>query len=254
MNPVSHPAPAPGSTPAIDPRCVLWSDPAVAADPCALTGRPLIVCLHGWSSNARDVSAVTDRLGHAVFAAPDGPEPSTTDHPRRQWFTLPFGPDGKLRGTGDPNDGQDDEEDAAARELISSGATSAALAVLAWLDELMSAGAAPSSVSLMGFSQGGIVAMQMLREAPGRFACAALVAGLVSPLPRPGDAELREKRPDVFWGRGERDDVIPPVAITSTSAWLREHTTAQLHTEPDLGHEFSGEMLCAMREFYAARI
>lgn len=254
MSSVSHPAPAPGGSAAIDPRCVIWSDPAVAADPCALTGKPLIVCLHGWSSNARDISAVTGRLGDAVFAAPDAPEASPTDYPGRQWFTLPIGPDGKMRGTGDPDDGQDDEEDIAARELISTGSTNAACAVLAWLDELMAAGAEPSSVSLMGFSQGGIVAMQMLREAPGRFACAALAAGLVSPLPRPGDAELRERRPEVFWGRGERDEVIPPVAITSTSAWLREHATVQLHTEPDLGHEFSDEMLRAMREFYAARI
>lgn len=248
----------PDGEPVVDPRRVVWTVPGSSPrtlrdEPPPIDGRPLVVCLHGWSSSARDVSTVVDRLGEAVFAAPDGPEPSATPHPGRQWFALPFGPDGALLGTGDPHDGEDDERDRASRELIERGADGAARAVLAWLDGLAAA-ATPSSVSLMGFSQGGILAMQLLRHAPERFACAALVSGFVVPAPHPGDAVLARRRPPVFWGRGELDDVIPPLAIEASDAWLRGHTTLELRSEPTLGHEFSNEMLEAMRAFYATRI
>ena len=52
----------------------------------------------------------------------------------------------------------------------------AAEAVLTWLDSL---GDAHPTVSLLGFSQGGSLSLQLLRHAPRRFEFAAVLAGFV---------------------------------------------------------------------------
>src|SRR5690606_22248170 len=114
----------------------------------------------------------------------------------------------------------------------------AAEAVLAWLDTLEY-----RSVSILGFSQGGAMVLQLLRHAPTRFASAVCVAGFVATATHPGDAELAAVRPRVFWGRGTHDEVIPDAAIQRTAKWLPEHAEADVHVYEGLGHSISTEEL-----------
>ncbi|MDX6251988.1 MAG: phospholipase/carboxylesterase [Kribbellaceae bacterium] len=106
-------------------------------------------------------------------------------------------------------------------------------AVLEWLD------LQPSfpSVGVLGFSQGGAMALQLLRRHPARFAYAIQLAGFVVADSQPGDQILSTTRPPVFWGRGARDGVIPPAAITRTTHWMAEHTEADIQVYPGLGHD-----------------
>lgn len=123
----------------------------------------------------------------------------------------------------------------------------AADAVLTWLD-----GVEYSSVSLLGFSQGGIMALQLLRRAPRRFSAAVNLAGFVAPGEQDGDVLLAEAKPPVFWGRGTLDAVIADDAITRTERWLPAHTEATVRIYEDLGHAVSREEIADLVAFLRA--
>lgn len=210
------------------------SEPLAAVD-----GRPLVVVLHGFSSDERDVHAITDRLGsRPVFLSLRAPLAAPQPIPGFAWFPLAFGADGAVLGAGAT------PADELARSGVDEGATAAATAVLEQVDAMLAeAGATPSSIAMAGFSQGGIVAMQAMRLAPERVAAGVLFSGLVAPSPLPGDAVLAERRPPVYWGRGALDPVIPAAAVEHTGAWLTTHATAEVVVEPRIGHELTNEEL-----------
>jgi phospholipase/carboxylesterase len=124
--------------------------------------------------------------------------------------------------------------------------TSAAAAVLEWLDA-----AAPdvARVGLVGFSQGASVALQALRLAPTRFAFAVNLSGYAAPGALAGDAELAARSIPVFWGRGDRDDVIPPALVAHTTQWLPAHSDLSGRVYPGLTHSVSDEELADVRVF-----
>jgi phospholipase/carboxylesterase len=114
----------------------------------------------------------------------------------------------------------------------------AARAVLTWLDTQQY-----TSVSLLGFSQGAALALQLLRHAPRRFAATVSLSGFVASGTSADDAELAAVRPPVFWGRGTYDAMIPETAIERTAAWLPEHADATIRIYEGLAHSISREEL-----------
>jgi phospholipase/carboxylesterase len=120
------------------------------------------------------------------------------------------------------------------------GITTAAEAVLRWLD---SAAASASSVALLGFSQGAAVALQALRLAPSRISAVVALSGYAAPGELPNDAALQGLRPPVFWGRGSRDDVIPPNLIDHTTQWLPAHAELSGRVYTGLTHSISEQEL-----------
>ncbi len=99
----------------------------------------------------------------------------------------------------------------------------------------------------LGFSQGGFMALQMLRTRPERMAATVVLSGLVWDVEQPADALIAESRPPVFWGRGEADTVIWPAMIERITAWLPGHATLTERVYPGLAHGIS-EQECATRE------
>ena len=209
----------------MDPSLVQWS--AVEAE---RDGRPLLVLLHGVGSHEGDLIALAPYLPQQfVVASLRAPLPHGDGF---SWYPL------STRGAPDPGAVDD-----------------AAEAVLAWLDSL---GAHHPSVSLLGFSQGGSLSLQLLRHAPERFAFAAVLAGFV--VPAAGDDATLERaaarddavtaaRPAVFYGRGDVDQVIPADAVERTSAWLETHADAEQTVYPGLAHGISQEELDDLNAF-----
>jgi phospholipase/carboxylesterase len=192
----------------LDESAIIWSTPERDR-----AGRPLIVLLHGLGSHEGDLFGLSPALPlDAVVASLRAP---LREGPGWAWFPR--------AAPGAPDPGAVDE---------------AAHAVLAWLDTLD-----PGPVSLVGFSQGGALALQLLRLAPGRFAAVANLAGFLPPGLHDGDATLASTRPRVFWGRGTVDDVIPDSAIVRTREWLPSHADATVRIYEDLGHGISNEEL-----------
>ncbi|WP_206448241.1 alpha/beta hydrolase [Agrococcus sp. KRD186] len=98
----------------------------------------------------------------------------------------------------------------------------AAQAVLAWLDGLEGRF---SRVHLLGFSQGGAMAVQLARLAPDRFASIAHLASFVHAGELPGDAELAAMQPRIplLTTIGDLDEVINRDKIERSAPWLDAH-------------------------------
>ena len=75
-----------------------------------------------------------------------------------------------------------------------------------------------------GFSQGGLMATQLLRTRPERVAATVVLSGFVQAAPQPANERLATERPAVFWGRGARDPMISADAIEGTRQWLAAHS------------------------------
>lgn len=194
----------------IDSSAVLWSAPERER-----AGRPLIVLLHGYGSHEGDLFGMAPALPLGpVIASLRAPIPESGGF---SWFPI------DLSGGGLPQ---------------VSGVDDAANAVLEWLDDQQF-----TSVSLLGFSQGAAMSLQLLRLAPERFSCAVALSGFVASAAHPADAALTSIRPPVFWGRGTDDPVIPTAAIERTEEWLVDHARAETHIYEGLAHSISTDEL-----------
>jgi phospholipase/carboxylesterase len=206
----------------IDDSAVLWSAPEAER-----RDRPLLVMMHGWSYDETHLYQLTAGLpAELVVASLRAPIAEAGGY---AWFPSRGNP------IGDP---QPD---------VANARTDA---VLEWLD------LQPSfpSVGVLGFSQGGAMALQLLRRHPARFAYAIQLAGFVVADNQPGDQILSTTRPPVFWGRGARDGVIPRAAITRTAHWMAEHTEADIQVYPGLGHDVAGRELDDLAHFVADQV
>lgn len=193
---------------------------------------PLLVVLHGFGANERDLAPLWSHLGHdgevAFLRAPLPLGPGAW-----MWFPLPT-----LETILQP---------------ALPGVRDAGEAVLAWLDATV--GDAP--VILAGFSQGAAVALQVLRSAPSRVrgvvALSGFVAGVGDAATADDDARLAALDPRVptFFGHGTADPVIPPLATELTSAWLTAHTDLTERSYPGLAHAVDGVELADVRAFLA---
>nr|WP_272902434.1 alpha/beta fold hydrolase [Brevibacterium daeguense] len=178
------------------------------------TGPVIALFLHGFGSNEHDLTGLAPVL-------PDGVEwaslraPFDAGNGGAAWFpiTTPGLPD-------------------------AAPVEAATAQIWAWVDSQL---APETRVVPVGFSQGGLMASQLLRTRPDRVAGTAVLSGFVLQHPQPADAELEDLRPQVFWGRGDADRVISPAAVQRTAAWLPAHSTLTSRVYPGLAHGISAE-------------
>jgi phospholipase/carboxylesterase len=205
---------------------VLWSEEPGAAS----REKQLLVLLHGATSDEHDLF---DRLvpllpANVIVASPRGPVPEGDGY---SWAS--------------PQDRVDAQTDAEVAALGNSIARS----FLTWLDAIP----AFRSVSVLGASQGACIALQALRMAPGCFAYAINLSGYCLPGIEDGDRELQRRRPDVFWGRGRFDELIPTDYIERTAHWLPRHSilTERVY---EIGHDLCAAELDDVAAFVSARV
>lgn len=188
---------------------------AVASPEATASGAPVVaILLHGFGSDERDLVGLAPHLG-LPFASLRAPV--TLPHGGAAWF--------EITTPGNP-----------APEPVAE----ATEAIWAWIDENLPAAA---RLVALGFSQGGLMATQLLRTRPDRIAATVVLGGFVQAAAQPADEALRAARPAVFWGRGDADRVIHPAAVARTDAWLADHATADARVYPGLAHAIGGEEL-----------
>jgi phospholipase/carboxylesterase len=207
----------------IDVDAVLWS-----AGERDRSGRPLLLILHGFGSHEGDLFSLAPHLPlEPVIASLRAPLAAG-----QGWAWFP------ITEPGNP---------------VAETLDAAALGVLQWLDALPEQ---PTSIGVLGFSQGGAMALQLMRHAPDRIAFAVQLSGFVVPGSVDGDTRLSELRPPVFWGRGTADAVIPPEAVARTQYWLPGHSTLTERIYEGMPHSVSqaelDDIVRFLRERYAA--
>ena len=203
----------------LDAEAVLWS-----ADATARHGRPLLVLLHGYGADERDLFGLVPYLPpEFAVAAVRAPLAPPFPAPGYSWYPI------EGLETRDP-----------------SHTTAAAAGLIEWVD---AAASAHRTVGLLGFSQGAAVALQAMRLDPHRFAFAVNLSGYVTPGDLPRDGEFAEVRPPVFWGRGTNDDVIPGFLVDHTTEWLPGRTDLSGRVYPGLTHSVSEQELADVRVF-----
>ncbi|MFE6237617.1 alpha/beta hydrolase [Cellulosimicrobium sp. NPDC057862] len=196
---------------------------AVRSD-AGLTNPPasgaVVVLLHGFGSHEHDLAGLGPHLGAPWVSLR---APLALPHGGFAWFPIDT--------PGDP------DPEPVAR---------ATAAVWAWVDAKLGP---ERQVVPVGFSQGGLVATQLLRTRPERVAATVVLGGFVQAAEQPADAALAASRPPVFWGRGADDRVIAPHAIDRTAAWLPGRSTLVERVYPGLAHGIDARELADVRAF-----
>lgn len=200
----------------------LTVDPAAARTAGAAAGAPLLVLLHGYGSHEGDLLGLAPHLPAGLrLVAPRGP---LTGGPGFAWAPV------TTPGRPDPD-----------------AVRAAAAALHDWVGTVAEPG---TPVALLGFSQGGLLATQLLRLAPDRFAAAVVLSGFSLDGTEPGDAVLAATRSlPVLFGHGDADRVIPADATARTSTWLAAHTAVEDREHPGLAHGIDAGVLADVRAF-----
>jgi phospholipase/carboxylesterase len=189
-------------------------------------GTPLVLALHGWGADERSFADLTPQLpAGTTVASVRAPIPAGGGY---AWFAN--------RGIGRP--------------LPDSIADTTR-----WLfDWLHTVQPQHSSVTVLGFSGGMVMAGGLILARPWEFSAAVLLSGTL-----PWDAALPEEPGrlgglPVFWGRDTEDQVIPADLVARTGTWLREQSGAVLreHTYPGLGHGINAQEVADIRDFLTA--
>jgi phospholipase/carboxylesterase len=113
-------------------------------------------------------------------------------------------------------------------------------AIWQWVDANLDS---RSPLIVLGFSQGGLMATQLLRTRPERIVATVILAGFTLAAEQSADEQLASEKPRVIYCRGLQDDVISPDAVQRTLAWLKGHTSAEIYSYDGLGHSIDERVM-----------
>lgn len=189
--------------------------------------RPLFLCLHGWGSNEDDLADIMRYIApyndFVALRAPLVLQPASPYAPGAySWFhdAVPQGDD------------------------LDYDAFAAATAVDQWVEQHIDE---DRQIIPLGFSQGALVAVHLLRVHPERYTAAIPLSGFVAPGnvagTAPADDRLDALEIPVFYGYGEADTVLPKPTIYAAVAWLSEHTWLTDRSYRGLDHSVSMQEL-----------
>lgn len=194
--------------------------------------RPMFLCLHGWGSNEDDLAGMMRYVApyndYVSLRAPLVLQEAGFMPGAYSWFhdAVPSGED------------------------LDRDAYAAATAVDRWVAAHIPA---ERDVVPIGFSQGGLLAVHLLRVNPERYRAAVSLSGFVAPGLVPGaapaDDRLAEREIPVFFGYGERDTVIPKYELHAAAAWLEEHTWLTAKSYRPLDHAVSMDEFADLRQW-----
>ncbi|WP_440710168.1 alpha/beta hydrolase [Herbiconiux sp. YIM B11900] len=220
----------------IDDEAVVWSVPRDRIAE-SLATQPLVIVMHGRGSHEADLPSLFPFLPEGiVFASLRAPlSGAPFGMGGWTWFPLAAAPD----GTGSP----------AGADVVA-----AADAVLAWLDRTEAQHGTPPAVVGLGFSQGGMMSIELMRSAPHRFAAAVDLSGVSAIRTVDGDEVLAERRPPLFWGRDAADPIIPLAGVERTAAFAPRHFTVTERLYPGIAHSISREELGDVSAFLRAAL
>jgi phospholipase/carboxylesterase len=191
--------------------------------------RQLVVFLHGYGADGKDLIELGQQwralLPDAAFVAPNAADRCPGTPMGRQWFALSrFAPD--------------DPRGAAERWQ---GAGAARPAIDAFLsEELARLGLDDTKLALVGFSQGGMMAMHVGLRRPRAPAAIVSYSGMLIGGEHLAEAKARNARgetPPILLVHGDQDAMIPFEAMfVAANEFAAAEIPAQWHLSMGVGH------------------
>jgi phospholipase/carboxylesterase len=181
----------------------------------------LIVLLHGYGADGANLIDLAeywaDSLPHAEFIAPNAPEPCDINLLGYQWFGLSdFSPANVRQGI--------DRAVPILKKYL--------------LSLLVERHMSPTQLALVGFSQGTIMALEMIFHLPGLKS----VVGYSGAFYPPPSKNLTLPYPEVFLAHGDMDTVVPYPALEWANKQLQQlGVVPHTHTCKGLGHSIDAE-------------
>jgi len=194
---------------------------------------PLVIGLHGRGSNAHDLASIAEALDlghHYRFIFPDAPKPFEPYPGMIYGFTW--------------FDGWPAERRSIARSRE---------ALLTLIGQLLERYPTPEGrLALLGFSQGGLMSMDVGFRTERPIAAIVSMSGAIYEEDPP---DFR-RRPDqrVMIVHGTADDVIPVRAARRARLLLQEHGIEPVYEEFDMGHHVTEESMEAVGRFLAEEL
>ena len=192
----------------------------------ARPGEPVVILLHGYGADERDLPEIMKFLPDLPWVSPRAPEPS--QYGSFAWFgiTTPLDP-----------------------SLVE--VSEATAKIWDWIDSNLPQ---DSPLVVVGFSQGGLMATQLLRTRPQRIMATVILAGFVYAGELEGDAFLKATKPKVIYCRGLDDSVISREAVGRLNLWLQQHTKAITRTYEGLAHSIDQRVLADVSDYLRQRL
>ena len=183
--------------------------------------KPVIVFLHGYGSNEQDLPGLASFLPNLPWVSLRAP--LTLQAGSYAWapITVPGNPE-------------------------AAPVEAATESVWRWIDENL-----PTDPLIIpiGFSQGGMMATQLLRTRPHRVLATVVLSGFTLGHAQPADKELLEQLPPAIYCRGLDDQVISPAAVERTTEWLDAHTSLTAKNYYRLAHSIDERVMDDVSEF-----
>jgi phospholipase/carboxylesterase len=187
------------------------------------TNSPVVVLLHGYGANEQDLPEIMQSLpGSLAWVSPRAPLVLQPGSYAWAPITVP----------GNPNP----IEAAVATDQL-----------WKWIDENVSS---ESQIIPIGFSQGGMMATQLLRTRPERILGTVILAGFNVDSNQPADENLKTELPQVIYCYGLDDQVVSAAAVERLTNWLESHTTATVISYRRLGHSVDERVLDDVSKFF----
>lgn len=196
-------------------------------EPSASHSQPVAVFLHGYGADEQDLASLSALLPQDMAWA-SVRAPLALPWGGHAWFNL-----------SDANN-PDASEVAAATSLLWD-----------WLDQMLPP---HTPIVPIGFSQGGMIAIELLTGRPEQIGPLVFLSSYVIPSTRQAQPPTFPIRPQVFWGRGDQDPLFTPDTISQTHTWLHTHADVTEVTYPGLGHGISQEEVEDIRSFLARHL
>ena len=187
-------------------------------------GEPVVLLLHGYGADERDLPELMNYLPELPWVSPRAPERSSVGG--FSWYQVedPLAPNQKA-------------------------ILEATQKLWHWIDANVPD---ESPLIVLGFSQGGLMATQLLRTHPERIIGTVVLAGFVFDGSVAGDEVLKIVKPKVFYGRGIQDPMIDAERVSKLNSWLQLHTKSIVRKYDGLGHSIDQRVLADVSDFVEA--
>ena len=189
-------------------------------------GVPVVLLLHGYGTNEKDLVDLMEYLPKLPWFSPRAPESSP--YGGSSWFHL----------TDIANPDPD---------LVQKATDS----LWHWIDETIPES---SPLVLLGFSQGALMATQLLRTRPVRILATVIIAGFTLEQQQPADELLLTLKPKVIYARGLQDQVISRESVSRTNTWLQAHTKAITKSYEGLGHSVDARVMADVANYLEGQL